>query len=585
MAEVATKKSINVVSSKKNEVCGVQSNNGLIDLDGLTASNTQLISLCDDDDDLVLTNNTRNELENDDKSLQELIESELALRICSSKDDDEAVEEAESVVTQPETIKRIVLDRRQDPVDVNAEFIAAESEHCSLIEEPYGHRNGHVSPRVDAAEVVKPETVRYHDEEEDQAFVEQPEVGVAPIIIQNEGDQELSRDEPVDVNKEESQAIVKEPARPDDPDTTNVTSDLVDGSSAQSFPIPASCPVDKHQQEEELVQKMTDDTDLLIDVEQERKNNADVDVPDTWIEQAPLSDGQQAGQFSDNFDQALCPHERGPEEQKSPSTNEESSTNEHIDMPNDSYEDKRAEEIPASLVRRDKLSPSETLGEADSRLEDSRDFIRQSEMAAETASTQEFLDTERRVLSEEAETPRIVVSSEIAESQATGYRKSGPIESPECLVAEDAQNPVDESSSEFSASDSTFIEKTEIVVSDTSVTIFSETRQLVDEQIGNLDSWTTVEEATKTADSTGAEERRGDATERCGGEFNDAPRGDNEEKQDDCLAPSSPRAPLATPDETETSDLSNACDVSVPFSCINSTFARAAKRRPEGKTR
>ncbi|KYN05822.1 LIM domain and actin-binding protein 1 [Cyphomyrmex costatus] len=359
MAEVATKKSINVVSSKKNEVCGVQSNNGLIDLDDLTTSNTQLISLCDDDD-LVLTNNTRNELENDDKSLQELIESELALRICSSKSDEDAVvEETENVVTQPETIKKIVLDCRHNLVDVNTEFIAAESGHYSLIEEPYDHRNGHVSPHANI-EAVKSEP----DEEENQAFIEQSKAGVAPIIIQktNEGDQESSRDEAVDVssNSEECQEIVKVvPPPTDHPDSGNVTNDSVDGSKSQSFPIPASCPMDKHQREED---------------------------------------------------------------------------------------------------------------------------------------------------------------------------------------------------SEFSASDSTFIEKTEVVVSDTSVTIFSETRQLVAEQIGNLDSWTTVEEATKSVD---AEERPEDApvATEC-----DATRDDNEGKQDDYLAPSSPRAPLATPDETETSDVSNACD-------------------------
>ncbi|XP_018374435.1 PREDICTED: uncharacterized protein LOC108768491 isoform X6 [Trachymyrmex cornetzi] len=180
-------------------------------------------------------------------------------------------------------------------------------------------------------------------------------------------------------------------------------------------------------------------------------------------------------------------------------------------------------------------------------------------MSAEMASTQEFLDIERRVLNEEIdqEPPQIVISSEIAEFQVT----SGSIlenESPECLVAEDAQNLIDESSSEFSASDSTFIEKTEIVVSDTSVTIFSETRQLVAEQIGNLDSWTTVEEATKLAD---AEERQKDASAAAERDaVNDATRDDNEGKQDDYPAPSSPRAPLATPDETETSDVSNACD-------------------------
>ncbi|XP_018374431.1 PREDICTED: uncharacterized protein LOC108768491 isoform X3 [Trachymyrmex cornetzi] len=567
MAEVATKKSINVVSSKKNEVCGVQSNNGLIDLDDLTTSNTQLISLCDDDD-LVLTNNTRNELENDDKSLQELIESELALRICSSKDDDDAVvEETENVITQPETIKKIVLDCRQDPVDVNAEFIAAESGHYSLVEEPYGRRNGHVSPHVNI-EVVKPEPVRFHNEEEDQAFVKQPEAGVAPIIIQktNEGDQESNRDETVDVsnNSEECQAIVKEVVPPiDDTDSVNVTNDFVDESNSQSFPISASCPVDKYQREEELVPKTLDDVDLLrTDVEQERKN-ADIDILDTWTDKTQFLYGLQAGRFS-NCEEELCPQDQNLEEVKFPWTSKESSTNEHIDTLNDSYANNSVEEkekIPTSPIRRDKSSLSETIEEVDLKLEDSRfsDDVCQSEMSAEMASTQEFLDIERRVLNEEIdqEPPQIVISSEIAEFQVT----SGSIlenESPECLVAEDAQNLIDESSSEFSASDSTFIEKTEIVVSDTSVTIFSETRQLVAEQIGNLDSWTTVEEATKLAD---AEERQKDASAAAERDaVNDATRDDNEGKQDDYPAPSSPRAPLATPDETETSDVSNACD-------------------------
>ncbi|XP_012529164.2 uncharacterized protein LOC105832605 isoform X3 [Monomorium pharaonis] len=569
MAEVATKKSINVVSNKKSEVCGVQSNNGLIDLDGLTASNTQLISLCDDDDDdLVLTNNTRNELESDDKSLQELIESELALRICSSKNDAEAVEETENVVAQPETIKRIVLDRRQDPVDINTEFIAAESEHYSLIEEPYGHRNGHACSYVD----VKPEPVRFHDEEEDQAFIEQPEPGAAPVVIQktNEGDdQESSRDEAtVDVgnDSEECRTVSKETVVPptDDPDSVD-TNDLVDGSSSQSFPIPVSCPVDKYQREEELIQKMPDDVDLLrgIDVEQERRS-ADVDIPDTWTEQAPLLGGQQqADQFPDNFD---VTQDRALEGQKCSPTNEESSTNKRIEHTlNDSYGDIRAEEIPASLIRQDKSSPSETLEEADSKLEDtsrlSDDGVSPSEMSAETASTQEFLDTERRVLNEEATeqeaAPRIVVdSSEAAESQATPESIPENELSPECPVVggDLVQNPADESSSELSASDSTFIEKTEVLVSDTNVTILPETRRLVaGQQIGNLDSWTTVEEATRSA-SDGVEEQRRDTP------VNDATRDDNEKRQDDCLAPSSPRAPLATPDETETSDVSNACD-------------------------
>ncbi|KAL0114297.1 hypothetical protein PUN28_011518 [Cardiocondyla obscurior] len=508
MAEVATKKSINVVSSKKSEVCGVQSNNGLIDLDDLTASNAQLITLCDDDDedDLVLANNTRNELESDDKSLQELIESELALRICAGKGDDEA-EEPESEAGQPETIRRIVLDHRQDAGDVNADLIAAESEHCALIEEPYGHRNGHVSPRVDL-EVGKLDSAHFHDEEENQALVRQPEADVAPIIVQKSSevdDQEPSRDE-VDVNGGERQPVVKEvaPAAEDNP---NVTSDLVDGS----YPIRASCPVNKYEQEEELVPKASDDADLpRADFEKNRRS-ADVDIPDTWINQPPLLDGQQAARLGGDFDE-----ER----------NEESSMNEHIGTLNDS--------------REDKSSPTE----ADSKLEDEcrfSDVGQMSEISAESASTQEFLDMERRVLNEEAnqETPEIAVSLAVEG------------ESPECLVhIEDVQHP-DESSSEFSASDSTFIEKTEVVVSDAGVMVFSETRRLVAERPGGPDSWTTVEEATRSPGE------RGDAPVH---DVNDTAKGDNEGKQDDCLAPSSPRAPLATPDETETSDVSNACD-------------------------
>ncbi|XP_033208661.1 uncharacterized protein LOC117167665 isoform X13 [Belonocnema kinseyi] len=148
MAEVGTKKSMNVVSKKNNEVCSVHSNNSLIDLDNISTSNNQLISLCDDeedDDELILSNNTKNELTADDKSLQELIENELALRICSGLDDEEEVEEEEedSINVQPE-IKKIVIEPRQDPLDVNAEFIVAEIDHYSLIEEPYGYQNGHI---------------------------------------------------------------------------------------------------------------------------------------------------------------------------------------------------------------------------------------------------------------------------------------------------------------------------------------------------------------------------------------------------------------------------------------------------------
>ncbi|XP_014469599.1 PREDICTED: uncharacterized protein LOC106741794 isoform X2 [Dinoponera quadriceps] len=241
--------------------------------------------------------------------------------------------------------------------------------------------------------------------------------------------------------------------------------------------------------------------------------------------------------------------------------------NEHIDEADDlcgrpeiPFDSKSVEEeeIDPAIPRGDERT-SEAEEEAAARSEELEDGpSHHSEMLAETVSTQEFLDTERRVLNEEAEQeappPQIVVSSENGEAEpmldnetAAEYAKD---------VAEDAQNPVDESSSEFSASDSTFIEKTEVVVSDTSVTVFSETKQLVGPTIEILDSWTTVEEATKPADVG----EREDALPPAGEAGRPTAGDDNHEgKPDDSLAPSSPRAPLATPDD-ETSDISNACD-------------------------
>ncbi|XP_023244940.1 uncharacterized protein LOC106644885 [Copidosoma floridanum] len=184
MADVATKtKSMSVVSNNSNSVngktkmsdvvvCGVQSNNGLIDLVGPNnclsnnASNNKLITLRspntknnddneeeeEEEDDLILANNARNELDSqEDKSLQELIESELALRISANNGaDDTSEDEASEIMnTQPEITKTIILEPRQDPeVDVNHEFIVNEMDHYSLIGEPmaYEYSNGHVGP-------------------------------------------------------------------------------------------------------------------------------------------------------------------------------------------------------------------------------------------------------------------------------------------------------------------------------------------------------------------------------------------------------------------------------------------------------
>ncbi|XP_011307984.1 xin actin-binding repeat-containing protein 2 isoform X9 [Fopius arisanus] len=147
MAELLSKKSSNVVSTK-NDVCSVKSNNGLIDLD-ITPSNNQLLNLCDDEDDLILTNNTKNELTPEDKSLQELIESELALRICSEPSPEVEMLATEDDHHQPSiSIKKIVIEPRQDLLDINAEFIGAEIDHYNIVEDPYTYRNGHTSPII-----------------------------------------------------------------------------------------------------------------------------------------------------------------------------------------------------------------------------------------------------------------------------------------------------------------------------------------------------------------------------------------------------------------------------------------------------
>ena len=167
MADLVSKKSSNVVSNNSNkknsDVCSVQSNNGVIELDNITASNNQLITLCDDpldEDDLVTTNNTRNELstetkesdrENEEKSLQEIIEKELDLRISSSNDPEEliTIDDDEASGSQPEVTKKIILKPRQDSIDVNAAFIGAEMEYIRTIEDPHTYRNGRTRPIPD----------------------------------------------------------------------------------------------------------------------------------------------------------------------------------------------------------------------------------------------------------------------------------------------------------------------------------------------------------------------------------------------------------------------------------------------------
>ncbi|XP_060825382.1 uncharacterized protein LOC132912196 isoform X8 [Bombus pascuorum] len=607
MAEVATKKSINVVSSKKSEVCSVQSNNGLIQLDNLTASNKQLISLCDnndDEDDLILTNNTRNELDTDDKSLQELIESELALRICSSTEEEAGIEsdEQQETMNEPEAVKRIVLDihQEEDVLDVNAKFIVAETEHSALVDKSYSYQNGHMSPETKISnssyeEKVKPEPITgFRDEEEEEQ--EQSEVGSAILVEETttrEIDQ-LARDTSNDGKFPQNED--DEDPRPNYPvlRPTEVTERLseVTTTNQESFEssyeheqdqvtttVSASY-ADKYQQEQE-VQGMifeSTETDIVKDaVTMEENRSRKRDAIDTWSEQMVDTEDRQTGQFSDNFDQSLCQEDVGPrtteefaketvpeskkladtfelvdserdrerEEVKEFSVDEESKVSAN-DKSSSSMEEKIPEDVEELSVPGKPIEESEEEARGTPTMQ-FRSFddvtLSHSESSADAASTQEFLDTERRVLSEEncdqylsediqaRETlstekidPSIGNLLEEEEDQEEEEEDEGRIKEEETKEEAndnmDEQNAITESSSELSVSEPTFIEKTEVVISESSVKIVSETQCL---------------EIDNDAEPVNEEQLRNHELE------------------------SPARAPLATPDD-ETSDVSNVGD-------------------------
>ncbi|XP_033341579.2 uncharacterized protein LOC117229286 isoform X15 [Megalopta genalis] len=597
MAEVATKKSISVVSNKKNEVCGVQSNNGLLDLDNLTASNNQLISLCetnDDEDDLILTNNTRNELDTDDKSLQELIESELALRISSNAEQDTVVEtdqeeEDEPATNQPETVKRIVLDRRQDTFDMNTEFIVMESEHCSLIEEPYSYQNGHVSPDTKITgssygENAKPEPILtgFREEEEEQVFTEEPEVGGAIVIQKTDADEfdQPARDDGRLFHRsqdEEASCPVDDPVsrapdledRPSEMPHLAVESvqDILSDQVTSATPV--IC-VDKYQEEEEEEEeasgKVLEGADLL-QTEITLGGDLSRDTSDTWSEQVTFQESQLAGQFSDNFDQTLCQQspdsftarelEDGssliqsdkpddPFEPVMPETGKEEDAEDVNELPVEeeskvSLDDKSSSSVDEKIPEdpEDCSIPERPIDEIEEEAQavnavGSRSFddvtLSNSDASTDAASTQEFIDTERRVLSEENDAERLRdevqgfegLSSEKPEPPARSSMDEDEAAREEEVKEEandnaDEQNAIAESSSELSVSEPTFIEKTEAIVSDGNATIFSETKCPETGADSDL-----IEETAETHDLNS-------------------------------------RAPLATPDD-ETSDVSNACD-------------------------
>ena len=317
MAEVGTKKSINVVSKKNNEMCSVHSNNSLIDLDNISTSNNQLISLCDDgedEDELILTNNTKNELSAEDKSLQELIENELALRICSSNEDGEEIEEEEedSIKVQPE-IKKIVLEPRQDPLDVNAEFIGAEINHYSVIEEPYGYQNGHTiepDPKNQFNCSISSENLEDNFEQELVDFQNEE------LIVESESDISLDQSSKEVTEKEisssdkveESIKIIELPE--EELLTLNGSDDAVTDVVDYIYESPKSTTSDKYLNEEEVFQSKFNEEDIEIVQESNFSDLPEADrklteFGDPWsnLESGDsMQSSHQISKFSDDFD-------------------------------------------------------------------------------------------------------------------------------------------------------------------------------------------------------------------------------------------------------------------------------------------
>nr|XP_050846595.1 kinesin-related protein 4 isoform X17 [Vespula vulgaris] len=699
MAEVATKKSISVVSNKKNEVCGVQSNNGLIDLDNITAThNKQLISLCDnndDEDDLVLTNNTRNELATEDKSLQELIENELALRICSNngdkkkkkkkKDDDDdddddddgdddndgngdgdgddeidevddnndidnqdeknrlvKMDEIEEQQTgQPDTVKRILLDRQEDQFRVNTDFIVAELEHCALIGEPYGYQNGHVSPITnvkpeDGANESKKEIVDFDKDKIDDDDDDDDDDDKDAMIMKKTNDEiERERKENEKSEEKEEGSIENENdlflrstktnrsseeviANLDDvkfeSDDNNVDvesnrsmeiniSKVVDNSS------PLSCG-DKYQQEEEeeeeenkLIESKSFLKDTIELVETDLGKDECLEKKTTWTneQEEVIMDGQQSGgQFSDNFEDpeqvALTSvindklKTIDTKESLIDNTTEYFRNDENVVVGGNTTNNESSAMIMdtiAEVTNKVMESPQDVSSNKSRSFDDVT--LSQSETSTDAASTQEFIDMERRVLSEENESnvERNVVDDDDTKKMLeddlidrrndvtllTSYSNETTREFDYDETANDSRNERFEDNDKCQMSDSTvLLDNTEVVVSAQNLAIFSESKRveslLIDsvdqstDQAHKFDSWMTVEEATRIEEDVEIEK------ERHHEEILTIEREDTNETiitdsdrstQDDHLAASSPRAPLATPDD-ETSDIINVCD-------------------------
>ncbi|XP_076229522.1 uncharacterized protein LOC116431550 isoform X6 [Nomia melanderi] len=347
--------------------------------------------------------------------------------------------------------------------------------------------------------------------------------------------------------------------------------------------MPASC-VDKYQEEEDVQSMVLEDkeseamqtTDSRPEDDNSRMRNVD-----TWSEQVTFQEGQQAGQFSDNFD--LCQQsleicnsrefEEGSslfQTGKSDDIFEPVMTEPGKEDTDDVNELPVEEESKVSLDDRSSSSVDEKIPEdpedcstpvkpVDDPEDDaqevstmqSRSFedvtLSHSEASTDAVSTQEFIDTERRVLSEEIDAERL--QDEVQAPDSPCLEKIEPpanlLDIDEEIATKednaDEQNAIAESSSELSVSEPTFIEKTEVNVSDGNATAYSDAKCL-------------------------------------------EPGTDSELIEDTENPDLNSRAPLATPDD-EASDVSNACDSESREETITTTTSVVTSSKSGTKTK
>ncbi|XP_046586685.1 microtubule-associated protein futsch isoform X18 [Neodiprion lecontei] len=562
MAEVASKKSINVVSSNKtSEACGVSSNNGLLDLETCITprSNNQLITLSEEE--LILANNgcAKNEISVDDKSLQELIESELALRISSTTEMVETGEDAAFEATdyieggQPE-ITKIVLEPRASPRDVNSEFIIAEMNHHNLTEAGLVSENGNFPPDFEFAEVSEARTNKETAGTDIGQSVNAEETTVADVTGQ-------------------SNATV----------TQDNLHQEVDGDDRRELEVGQLIPtiVDEAEKEERADSQRTEEF-CRLNTESKDSSSRTNELLDTWSNPESSGDTMQIGQFSDNFDESLP--QLGSDADSVASRDQNVSVDLLACYPGNTRTVMDPDLIvpvkdsQTDLITEEVSSEQETLqevGDDVDTLEDPEEAMRNAVKAAaeelvqeiiskssdlnversesfEISSTRDFLEFERKVLREmeEHETRdhgRNVDDHDVFEGETMPVFTITE-------VVQDLPTKTNDTTVEV-------IQATEKTPSDNeSPRVFTESKyaencfsEAPDHGEQEFESWTTVEQATEAPKS-----EEGARVDSVGSNLalTNLPDGLNAQVDLRQLAP------LATPDD-EISDVSNKCDVHI----------------------